>query len=84
MYQQPPQLFTYDHRILNPALPVRSAVLKQDTGGLVVKWVTISEYPLLYVFDFLFFFASLGSPLVGDGQGWDGARRAVERFFRVS
>ena len=26
---------TYDHRILTPALPVRSAVLKQDTGGLV-------------------------------------------------
>ena len=41
---------TYDHRILNAALPVRSAVLKQDTGGLVVRWVTTSEYPLLYVF----------------------------------
>ena len=35
-------------------LPVRSAVLKQDTGGLVVRWVTTGEYPLLYVFaDFL-------------------------------
>ena len=44
--------FTYDHRILNPALPVRSAVLKQDTGGLVVRWVTTGEYPLLYVFAF--------------------------------
>jgi hypothetical protein len=42
--------FTYDHRILNSALPVRSAVLKQDTGGLVVRWVTTSESPLLYVF----------------------------------
>ncbi len=41
---------TYDHRILNIALPVRSAVLKQDTGGLVVRWVTTSESPLLYVF----------------------------------
>ncbi|KAF1850271.1 uncharacterized protein K460DRAFT_361090 [Cucurbitaria berberidis CBS 394.84] len=41
---------TYDHRILNSALPVRSAVLKQDTGGLVVRWVTTSESPLLYVF----------------------------------
>jgi hypothetical protein len=30
--------------------PVRSAVLKQCTGGLVVKWVTTGEYPLLYVF----------------------------------
>jgi hypothetical protein len=42
--------FTYDHRILNSALPVRSAVLKQDTGGLVVRWVTTSESPLLYIF----------------------------------
>jgi hypothetical protein len=31
-------------------LPVRSALFKQRTGGLVVKWVTISESPLLYVF----------------------------------
>ncbi|KAF1848081.1 uncharacterized protein K460DRAFT_277951, partial [Cucurbitaria berberidis CBS 394.84] len=42
--------FTYDHRILNSALPVRSAVLKQNTGGLVVRWVTTGESPLLYVF----------------------------------
>lgn len=41
---------TYDHRALNTELPVRSAVLKQRTGGLVVRWVTTSEYPLLYVF----------------------------------
>ena len=47
------QPFTYDHRILTPALPVRSAVLKQDTGGLVVRWVTTSESPLLYVFEVL-------------------------------
>jgi hypothetical protein len=31
-------------------LPVRSAIFKQDTGGLVVRWVTTGEYPLLYVF----------------------------------
>jgi hypothetical protein len=31
-------------------LPVRSAIFKQDTGGLVVRWVTTDEYPLLYVF----------------------------------
>ncbi|KAH4808580.1 hypothetical protein HBH61_124670 [Parastagonospora nodorum] len=31
-------------------LPVRSAIFKHRTGGLVVKWVTISESPLLYVF----------------------------------
>ena len=41
---------TYDHRILKPALPVRSAVLKQDTGALVLGWVTTGEYALLYVF----------------------------------
>jgi hypothetical protein len=35
-------------------LPVRSALFKHDTGGLVVKWVTISESLLLYVFDFFF------------------------------
>jgi hypothetical protein len=46
------QLFTCDHRILKIELPVRSAVLKQDTGGLVVRWVTTSESPLLYVFVF--------------------------------
>jgi hypothetical protein len=36
-------------------LPVRSALFKQDTGGLVVRWVTTSESPLLYVFAFAFF-----------------------------
>jgi hypothetical protein len=41
---------TYDHRILRTRLPVRSALFKQDTGGLVVRWVTTSESPLLYVF----------------------------------
>jgi hypothetical protein len=44
------QSFTYDHRTLKTRLPVRSALFKQPTGGLVVKWVTISESPLLYVF----------------------------------
>ncbi|KAF1915535.1 hypothetical protein BDU57DRAFT_450758, partial [Ampelomyces quisqualis] len=43
---------TYDHRFKNIALPVRSAVLKLVTGGLVVRWVTTGESPLLYVFDF--------------------------------
>jgi hypothetical protein len=41
---------TYDHRILRTRLPVRSALFKQDTGELVVRWVTTSESPLLYVF----------------------------------
>ena len=44
------QADTYDHRTLKTRLPVRSALFKQRTGGLVVRWVTTSEYPLLYVF----------------------------------
>ena len=44
---------TYDHRTLKIRLPVRSAIYKQCTGGLVVRWVTTSEFPLLYVFAFL-------------------------------
>ncbi|KAH8706977.1 hypothetical protein GQ44DRAFT_818229, partial [Phaeosphaeriaceae sp. PMI808] len=47
------QSSTYDHRTLNTGLPVRSALLKQRTGGLVVRWVTTGESPLLYVFAFL-------------------------------
>src|SRR5690242_19364009 len=42
--------FTYDHRTLKTRLPVRSALFKQRTGGLVVRWVTTGESPLLYVF----------------------------------
>jgi hypothetical protein len=50
--------FTYDHRALKTRLPVRSALFKQRTGGLVVRWVTTSEYPLLYViYSFLQFFS---------------------------
>jgi hypothetical protein len=45
---------TYDHRTTKIELPVRSAVLKRGTGGLVVRWVTTSEYPLLYVFALFF------------------------------
>jgi hypothetical protein len=44
------QSFTYDHRTLKTRLPVRSALFKQRTGGLVVRWVTTGESPLLYVF----------------------------------
>ena len=32
------------------SIPFRSRYDKPSTGGLVVKWVTISEYPLLNVF----------------------------------
>ena len=51
------RIFTYDHRTLKTRLPVRSALFKQRTGGLVVRWVTTSEYPLLHVFVFLAQFA---------------------------
>ena len=51
---------TYDHRILKTRLPVRSAIYKQDTGGLVVRWVTTSESPLLYVFGYYFFCVVVG------------------------
>mgnify|MGYP003624101674 CR=1 FL=1 len=54
MYPKLFQSFTYDHRFENIALPVRSAVLKLVTGGLVVRWVTTGESPLLYVFGFSF------------------------------
>jgi hypothetical protein len=42
--------FTYDHGTMRSRLPVRSALVKHCTGGLVVRWVTTSESPLLYVF----------------------------------
>ena len=52
---------TYDHKTLKIRLPVRSAIYKQCTGGLVVRWVTTSESPLLYVFVF--------APHSGGGAG---------------
>jgi hypothetical protein len=52
---------TYDHRISNLAFPVCSVVLKRDTGGLVVKWVTIGESSLLYVFAFVAFRSKIGA-----------------------
>ena len=42
--------------LVTTRLPVRSAIYKQCTGGLVVRWVITSESPLLYVF-VLFSFA---------------------------
>ena len=43
---------TYDHRSQRTEDPVRSPELKLRTGGLVVRWVTTCEYPLLYVLPF--------------------------------
>jgi hypothetical protein len=45
---------TYDHRLKKIGHPVRSARHKLEIGGLVVGWVTTSEYPLLYVFVIFF------------------------------
>jgi hypothetical protein len=41
---------TYDHRRMIALDPVRSPHVKPSTGGLVVRWVTTGESPLLYVF----------------------------------
>jgi hypothetical protein len=45
-----------DHRTWTTGLPVRSAVLKTCAGRLVVGWVTTSEYLLLIVLLFSFWF----------------------------
>jgi hypothetical protein len=77
---------TYDHRTLKTRLPVRSALFKQRTGGLVVRWVTTSEYPLLYVF-FFFFGSSLVEvwPLffgdAGRTRGEEG--KLVQRVYQL-
>ena len=48
-------------------LPVRSAIYKHDTGGLVVRWVTTSESPLLYVFAFFLpFFLVVDTAVVAE------------------
>ncbi|EMD97845.1 hypothetical protein COCHEDRAFT_1066127, partial [Bipolaris maydis C5] len=41
---------TYDHRQSNSLALVCSPHVKPLTGGLVVRWVTTGESPLLYVF----------------------------------
>ncbi|KAF2863068.1 hypothetical protein K470DRAFT_241710, partial [Piedraia hortae CBS 480.64] len=48
---------TYGHRLQKTEDPVRSPELKLQTGGLVLRWVTTWESPLLYVL--FFFFAPL-------------------------
>ena len=65
IFHRPAQLSTYDHRTLKIRLPVRSAIYKQCTGGLVVRWVTTSESPLLYVFVFEIHLFDLESFLFG-------------------
>jgi hypothetical protein len=45
--------FPYHYTMASCVRTRASALFKQDTGGLVVRWVTTSESPLLYVFIFL-------------------------------
>ena len=49
---QSSEIDTYGHRSQRTDHPVRSGVLKLRTGGLVVRWVTTCESPLLYVLIF--------------------------------
>ena len=72
---------TYDHRTLKTRLPVRSALFKQRTGGLVVRWVTTSEYPLLYVFGI---FWHLKEGMTRRGVRVDGCVRAWYICFELS
>ena len=54
------QFSTYDHSTMRIRLPVRSAIYKHCTGGLVPRWVTTRESPLLYVFRKIFFLPRIG------------------------
>ncbi|EMD96510.1 hypothetical protein COCC4DRAFT_150194, partial [Bipolaris maydis ATCC 48331] len=47
---------SYDHRKLGPLKLVGSSLVKQFTGGLVVRRVTTDESPLSYVFGILYIF----------------------------
>jgi hypothetical protein len=62
-------------------LPVRSAIFKQNTGGLVVRWVTTGEYPLLYVFAFLHIDALL---TVAERSSQDIRRKAFTFFASIN
>jgi hypothetical protein len=66
--------FTYDHRYQRARRPVRSALFKLVTGRLVVRWVTTSEYLLLYVFLCLKFLGwwllAAGSVAEAELSGW--------------
>jgi hypothetical protein len=66
-------LATYDHRLKRTGHPVRSAIHKLEIGGLVVGWVTTSEYPLLYVFCpfiYLQIYFVLGPHLSSSAGSW--------------
>jgi hypothetical protein len=46
-----------------------SALSKQRTGGLVVRWVTTSRFPPLYVFAFLFALQTVMKPTAVNHHG---------------
>lgn len=48
-YLHEPNIGIYDHRRQKTRHPVRSALDKRVTFGLVFRWVTIRESPMLYV-----------------------------------
>jgi hypothetical protein len=76
---QQPKAATYDHRFKKTALPVRSAVLKLVTGGLVVRWVTTGEYPLLYVFGFFVYLTASWT----DNMGTCGQRQRARDWVVI-
>jgi hypothetical protein len=72
---------TYDHRLKKTGHPVRSAIHKLEIGGLVVGSVTTSEYPLLYVFDFLSFAPLPSALFLGRSVPHSSARLSVLFLF---
>jgi hypothetical protein len=69
------------------ALPVRSAVLKPVNGGLVARWVTTGESPLLYVFIFWYTMRTLQCFLLflaGYHYFASTPRRCYRRIRRIS
>ncbi|KAF1834298.1 hypothetical protein BDW02DRAFT_498569, partial [Decorospora gaudefroyi] len=61
---------TYDHRQRSTLDPVCSPHDKPLTGGLVVRWVTTSESPLLYVFAFCSILSFFPSAKVSGSAQW--------------
>jgi hypothetical protein len=52
IYNARHDISTYDHFSMKTFDPVCSRKNKHGRGGLVLRWVTTGESPLLYVFSF--------------------------------
>lgn len=63
MSREPPRSSTNDHRYVKTRHPVRSAIYKHVIAGLVLRWVTTWESPVLFVLLFARPFPR-GSPLL--------------------